>query len=119
MGQVLKFNPPKPRPTPEADAPEVIATLMIAMENSPLQQADAFPVRDQDGRCWVAVRFDGVTLRLSRDDARMAADALWFENAFIGAIDTAHRLRVAADNADALQILAELDRFAANDRGAA
>lgn len=100
MGQLLHF----PRPAGIVDVrpvqPEVVATLLLALEDAPLYRPTAYGAVDISGLGFVAVRLDGLTLRLNPADARLAAAALEAEQAFVGCMEDARALRDAAAEAD-------------------
>lgn len=90
--------PPLPRP----DQPEVVAALLLLLEDAPLHPPAAYAAKDMAGAPFVAVRHAGVTLRVTPDDAQLAADALEAEQAFPGCIGFAAIIRGAALRAEAL-----------------
>lgn len=111
MGQIIAF-PAKQRveTSPFAiparhgaapEQPEVVAALLLAMEDAPLTPAFAFGATDIiTGRPFVGVRLDGVALRVTVQDARLAAAALVAEQAFVGCMANARALTLAADAAE-------------------
>lgn len=97
MGQLLPFiRPPFAAP---AARPEVVASLLLAMEEAPLFRAVAYTGLDMAGRIFVAVRADGVTFRLTPAEARLAADTLDAEQAYPDCLTDAHMLRTAVASA--------------------
>lgn len=91
------------KPRPSASSPqhqEVVASLLMLLEDAPLSAPAAFCGRDMTGKPFVGVRHAGVTLRLTPEDAHLAATALIAEQAFIGCVEAAFILRSAAEQAD-------------------
>nr|WP_314437582.1 hypothetical protein [uncultured Brevundimonas sp.] len=86
--------------------PEVVANLLMLLEDEPLFAPVTWSDRDVTGRVFVGVRHAGVTLRLDPEDAYFAARCLIAEQAFVGCVEVAARLRSAADaaGADVIQL---------------
>lgn len=100
MADILPFTPTR-RAVARQRQPEIVATLLLLLEEEPLFAPTVWSDRDHQGRAFVAVRHAGVTLRLEPEDAHFAARCLIAEQAFVGCVDAAIRLRAAADAAGA------------------
>ena len=85
----------------EDDSAELVAALLLTMEDAPLTPVLCYPVRDIAQRAHVVVTVGEIVFRLQPDDCRTAADALVGEQAFPGCVGAAHDLREAANVADA------------------
>lgn len=84
----------------DADRAELVAALLLMLEDNPSAPCLCWPLRDIAGNPCVAVIVAGVPFRLRPDDCRTAADALVAEQAFPGCLQPAHDLREAANTAD-------------------
>lgn len=97
---ILPFTP-APRPVALQRQPEVVANLLLLLEDEPLFPPSIWSDRDGQGRAFVGVRHAGVTLRLEPEDACFAARCLIAEQAFPACVEIACRLREAANGAGA------------------
>lgn len=97
---ILPFIP-TPRAVVPQRQPEVVANLLLLLEDEPLFDPSVWSDRDAQGRPFVGVRRAGVTLRLDPQDAHFAARCLIAEQAFPGCVEVAMRLREGADQAGA------------------
>lgn len=97
---ILPFTP-TPRAVVPQRQPEVVANLLLLLEDEPLFDPSVWSDRDAQGRPFVGVRHAGVTLRLDPQDAHFAARCLIAEQAFPGCVEVACRLREGADQAGA------------------
>ena len=100
MADILPFTA-TPRAAAIQRQPEVVANLLLLLEDEPLFAPVTWSDRDATGRAYVGVRHAGVTLRLDPEDAYFAARCLIAEQAFVGCVEVAARLRSAADDAGA------------------
>ena len=97
---ILPFTP-APRPVALQRQPEVVANLLLLLEDEPLFPPSVWSSRDDQGRAFVGVRHAGVTLRFDPEDACFAARCLIAEQAFPACVEIACRLRDAANGASA------------------
>lgn len=100
--QIIPLFGDRLSPLPRPEQPEVVAALLMLLEDAPLHPPTAYAARDLAGVSFVAVRHAGVTLRVTPDDAKLAADALEAEQAFPGCVGFAAVIRGAALRAEAL-----------------
>lgn len=83
--------------------PEIVADLLWALEDAPLFTPWTAVARGLGGVPVVAMAVAGRDFRLTPQDARLAADALFAEQAFVGCVEVADALRAAADLADRMR----------------
>lgn len=100
MADILPFTSTR-RAAATQRQPEVVANLLLLLEDEPLFAPVTWSDRDAKGRAYVGVRHAGVILRLDPEDAYFAARCLIAEQAFVGCVEVAARLRSAADDAGA------------------
>lgn len=102
MGQIIPFRRSQPVPAfPEQ--PEVVATVLLALEDAPLFPPRMAADRGFGGRPSVRLAVAGRDFRLTPQDARLTADALEAEHAFVGCLQVAADLRRAATLADQMR----------------
>lgn len=85
----------------QADRAELVAALLLAMENAPLTPAFCYPSRPIDGPGVVIVTLGDLVFSLTPEDCRTAAQTLLAEQAFAGCAGVAANLREASALAEA------------------
>lgn len=115
MADILPFTSTR-RAAATQRQTEVVANLLQLLEDEPLFPPTAWSDRDRQGRAYVGVRHAGVTLRLDPEDAHFAARCLIAEQAFVGCVEVACRLRAAADAAGAEVVQLHAGRPAIGER---
>lgn len=105
MGQLLQFSP-KGRLTASFPVrPQTVADLLLALEESPLAIMQGVIIR-RFGRVVITARTPCGVFELSADEARLAAHALFSEQAFIGCIEASAQLMDLARTADGMRATA-------------
>jgi hypothetical protein len=84
----------------QADRDELVAAVLLAMENAPLTPAFCYPSRPIDGPAFVVVTIGDTVFKMAPDDCRTAAQALIADQAFAGCVGVAGNLREAAAAAE-------------------
>ncbi|WP_296166552.1 hypothetical protein [uncultured Brevundimonas sp.] len=96
-GRIIDF-PSTLRPDTRNSA--VVAGVLLALEADPLANPVILPARGMDGVTYVGASIGAHAFRLTPDEARLTADAMWFDPSVPGFADVAARFRDAARAAD-------------------
>lgn len=107
MGQIISFaegrrilRKPAARPVEPPAQPELVAALLLALEDNPLAPLAVWLSRRLDGGCDVGCRVATAVFVLAPDAARLAAHALFAEQAFVGCVAASLALIDAAERAE-------------------
>lgn len=108
MGQLLHFPTRQTAAASRPVRPSTVADLLLALEDAPLSDLHG-AVSRRFGRLTVTVSSTCGAFELSPDEARLAAHALFSEQAYVGSLAASAALMDLAELADAM---AATDRFA-------
>lgn len=108
MGQLLQFTPRQPTAALRPVRPSTVADLLLALEDAPLADLHGAVTR-RFGRLTISVSSICGTFEISPDEARLAAHALFSEQAYVGSLTASAALMDLAQLADAM---AATDRLA-------
>lgn len=101
MGQILPFHRPARPVAANPVRSQVVADLLLALENAPLTDMSAAVHRRLGGTFIVVAAVAEKVFDLSADEARLASHALFAEQGFVGATETSFLLMDMAVQADA------------------
>lgn len=101
MGQLLQFTTSGRLAASRPVRPQTVADLMLALEDAPLAAMQGHVLR-RFGRVIVVAVTAAGTFELSADEARLAAHALFSEQAYVGSVEASIRLMDLAGAAEAM-----------------
>lgn len=101
MGQLLQFTSRGALAVSRPVRPSTVADLLLALEDAPLSDLHG-AVSRRFGRLIITVSSICGAFELSPDEARLAAHALFSEQAYVGSLAASITLMDLADLADAM-----------------
>ena len=102
MGQLLQFTRSGQIAASRAVKPETVADLLLALEEAPLADMQGAIRRRLGGSYVVIVSTVCGVFELTADEARLAAHALFSEQAYVGSVQASTRMMELASVADAM-----------------
>lgn len=102
MGQLLQFTAAGRVAASRTVKPQTVADLLLALEEAPLAAMQGAVTRRLGGRYVVIASTAFGVFELTADEARLAAHALFSEQAYVGCVEASVCLMDLARQADAM-----------------